>query len=73
MSSIGIIIVTYNSGSEIGACLDAALASGAEIVVVDNASRDNTIAEVSRRSVRLIVNQENRGFAAAVKSVALEP
>jgi GT2 family glycosyltransferase len=65
MSGIGIIIVTYNSGAEIGACLDAALASGAETVVIDNASCDNTIAEVSRRSVRLIVNQENRGFAAA--------
>ena len=40
MSDIGIIIVTYNSAAEIGACLDAALASGADIVVVDNASRD---------------------------------
>ena len=38
MTDIGIIIVTYNSAAEIGACLDAALASGAEIVVVDNAS-----------------------------------
>src|SRR5260370_39225366 len=66
MSGIGIIIVTYNSGAEIGACLDAAVASGAETVVVDNASRDNTIAEVSRRGVRLIANPGNRGFAAAV-------
>jgi len=66
MSSIGIIIVTYNSGAEIGACLDAAIITGAETVVVDNASRDNTIAEVSRRGVRLIANTGNRGFAAAV-------
>ena len=66
MSGIGIIIVTYNSGAEIGACLDAAILSGAETVVVDNASRDNTIAEVSRRGVRLIANAGNRGFAAAV-------
>jgi N-acetylglucosaminyl-diphospho-decaprenol L-rhamnosyltransferase len=66
MSDIGIIIVTYNSAAEIGACLDAALASGAETVVVDNASRDGTIAEVARRGVRLIANSENRGFAAAV-------
>jgi GT2 family glycosyltransferase len=66
MSDIGIIIVTYNSAGEIGACLDAALASGAETVVVDNASQDGTIAEVARRGVRLIANSENRGFAGAV-------
>ena len=58
MTDIGIIIVTYNSAAEIGACLDAALATGAEIVVVDNASDDGTIAEVARRGVRLIANPE---------------
>src|SRR5664279_4200407 len=66
MGDIGIIIVTYNSGEEIGACLEAAAASGAEIVVVDNASQDDTVAEVRRRGVRLIANAENRGFAGAV-------
>jgi N-acetylglucosaminyl-diphospho-decaprenol L-rhamnosyltransferase len=66
MSDIGIIIVTYNSAAEIGACLEAALASGAETIVVDNASRDGTFAEVARRGVRLIANSENRGFAGAV-------
>jgi N-acetylglucosaminyl-diphospho-decaprenol L-rhamnosyltransferase len=66
MSDIGIIIVTYNSAAEIGACLDAALASGADIVVVDNASRDGTMAEVARRGVRFISNPDNRGFAGAV-------
>src|SRR5579863_634758 len=65
MSAIGIVIVTYNSEAEIGASLDAALGTGAEIVVVDNASTDGTIAEISRRAVRLIANQVNRGFAAA--------
>lgn len=66
MSEIGIVIVTYNSAAEVGACLDAALASGAETVVVDNASSDGTIAEVARRGVRLIANADNRGFAGAV-------
>jgi hypothetical protein len=66
MSEIGIIIVTYNSAAEIGPCLDAALTTGADLVVVDNASHDGTIAEVARRGVRLIANGENRGFAAAV-------
>jgi GT2 family glycosyltransferase len=62
---IGIVIVTYNSGAEIGACLDAAIATGAEVVVVDNASSDETIAEVHRRNVRVVANADNRGFAAA--------
>jgi N-acetylglucosaminyl-diphospho-decaprenol L-rhamnosyltransferase len=66
MGAIGIVIVTYNSGAEIGACLDAALASGAEVVVVDNGSHDATIAEVARRGARLIANSANRGFAGAV-------
>jgi N-acetylglucosaminyl-diphospho-decaprenol L-rhamnosyltransferase len=66
MSDIGIIIVTYNSASEIGACLDAALASGGDIVVVDNASHDGTMAEVARRGVRFVSNPDNRGFAGAV-------
>ncbi|MEO8595308.1 MAG: glycosyltransferase family 2 protein [Candidatus Solibacter sp.] len=66
MAEVGIIIVTYNSAKEIGPCLDAALTTGAEIVVVDNASHDSTADEVSLRSVRWIANPENRGFAAAV-------
>jgi hypothetical protein len=66
MGDIGIVIVTYSSGAEIGACLDAAAGRGAEIVVVDNGSVDETAAEVTRRGVRLIQNSGNRGFAAAV-------
>jgi N-acetylglucosaminyl-diphospho-decaprenol L-rhamnosyltransferase len=62
---IGIIIVTYNSGAVIGDCLDAALLSGAEVLVVDNASADDTAAAVARRGVRLIANSSNHGFAAA--------
>ncbi|HUB77575.1 MAG TPA: glycosyltransferase family 2 protein [Bryobacteraceae bacterium] len=63
---IGIVIVTYNSRAEIGPCLDAALATGAEVLVVDNASSDDTANEVRRRGVRLLTNSTNRGFAAAV-------
>jgi N-acetylglucosaminyl-diphospho-decaprenol L-rhamnosyltransferase len=66
MTDIGIVIVTYNSQTEIGACLDAAVRTGAEIVVVDNASSDGTVAEVRGRGVRLVANRTNRGFAAAV-------
>jgi N-acetylglucosaminyl-diphospho-decaprenol L-rhamnosyltransferase len=66
MARVGIIIVTYNSAEHIGACLDAALAAGARVIVVDNASHDETRAAVTSRGACLIANQDNRGFAAAV-------
>ncbi|MGD0497582.1 MAG: glycosyltransferase family 2 protein [Bryobacteraceae bacterium] len=66
MAEIGIVIVTYFSEAEIGPCLDAALPSGADIVVVDNGSTDGTVAEAARRGIRVIANGVNRGFAAAV-------
>jgi GT2 family glycosyltransferase len=66
MSEIGIVIVTYNAETEIGPCLDRALASDAEVLVVDNGSADTTIAQVARRGARLIANSANAGFAGAV-------
>lgn len=69
MSRVAIVIVTYNSASEIGACLDALAGlseSEAEILVVDNASADATLAEVVARGARYIANSTNAGFAAAM-------
>ena len=66
MGEIGIVIVTHNSAAEIGGCLKAALASGAQVVVVDNASTDGTQVEVDRLGGHLVANPTNRGFAAAV-------
>jgi len=66
MTEAAILIVTHQSGDEIGACLDRALRASAEIVVVDNASTDDTCSQVAARGVRLIANSDNRGFAAAV-------
>jgi len=68
---VGIVIVTHNSADEIGPCLESAVATGAEVLVVDNASEDDTRGEVERRSVRLIANRSNVGFAAAVNQGAL--
>jgi GT2 family glycosyltransferase len=67
MARVAILIVTYNSDQEIGACLDAL--SGlpdVEILVVDNASEDSSRAEAARRGVRVLANSGNAGFAAAV-------
>jgi GT2 family glycosyltransferase len=64
--AVGIVVVTHNSEDHIGACLEAAATTDAELVVVDNASEDRTRDEVVRRGMRLISNTQNRGFAAAV-------
>ena len=66
MGGVGIVIVTYNSAGDIGPCLDAALATGAEVVVVDNGSSDETLSQVGTRKITLLPNRDNRGFAAAV-------
>lgn len=66
MSEVGIVIVTYNSESEIGGCLDAVLGLKADVVVVDNGSSDATMAEIARRGAQVIANSANRGFAGAV-------
>ncbi|MEP6715679.1 MAG: glycosyltransferase family 2 protein [Terriglobia bacterium] len=67
MSRVAIVIVTFNSAHEIEGCLDSLTAfDDLEIVVVDNASRDRTREKVSVRSIRLIANSGNAGFAAAV-------
>jgi N-acetylglucosaminyl-diphospho-decaprenol L-rhamnosyltransferase len=66
MGEVAIVIVTFHSAGEIAACLDSALATGAEVVVVDNASTDGTVDRVRQRGARLIANPTNVGFAAAV-------
>ena len=64
---ISVIIVTHNSEDQIGQCLEALENSGAEVVVVDNASTDETAARVRQfsASVKLIQAPRNLGFAAA--------
>ena len=70
------IVVTYNSGESIGACLEALTREDCEIVVVDNASADDSVRRVEEfvawSPVRLIANEQNRGFGAAVNQGARE-
>jgi N-acetylglucosaminyl-diphospho-decaprenol L-rhamnosyltransferase len=67
MARVAIVIVTWNSAGEIGACLDAlAGLEDVETVVIDNASDDTTRQEAAVRGARLIANSRNAGFAAAV-------
>ena len=70
------IVVTYNSGEAIAACLEALVREDCEIIVVDNASTDDTLRPVEDcakwHPVRLLANQQNRGFGAAVNQGARE-
>jgi N-acetylglucosaminyl-diphospho-decaprenol L-rhamnosyltransferase len=70
------IVVTHNSGATIGPCLEALARQDCEIVVVDNASLDATVQRVEEfvawHPVRLIANDQNRGFGAAVNQGARE-
>ena len=63
--------MTYNSDAVIGRCLDSC--RDLPVVVVDNASQDNTRELVERRkTVKLIANRTNRGFAGAVNQGVAE-
>lgn len=71
-----VIVVAYRSAAHLPACLDSLAASADglawETIVVDNASGDGTPELVRRHApeARLIVNESNRGFAAAVNQAA---
>ena len=69
--TVSIIILTWNSEREIGACL-ASLEQGlsafpSEVIVIDNGSQDQTCAVVqkTRPLAHLVCNAENRGVAPA--------
>jgi N-acetylglucosaminyl-diphospho-decaprenol L-rhamnosyltransferase len=67
VSAFSIVVVTYNSGTCIERCLLAASKWNAPVIVIDNASADDTVARVRQfPSVTLVENQQNEGFAAAV-------
>lgn len=68
--SASIVIVTYNSADSIRACLDSVLQYNqfsAEVIVVDNASVDDTRAIIGGYTGRItvILNDQNKGFSAA--------
>ena len=74
LPEVSVIIVTYNTADRIGECLSSVYADGGparEVFVIDNASTDGG-AELLRgrfSEVKLIENNENRGFAAANNQV----
>ena len=70
MPRCSVIVVTYNSGAQIEACLRALASQDCEIVVVDNASQDDTVARVRALArqipLQLLTISRNIGFAGGV-------
>lgn len=68
---LSVVIINWNTRDMLADCLDTVFAGlgnlQAEVIVVDNASADGSPAMIEERfaKVRLVVNQKNRGFAAA--------
>jgi N-acetylglucosaminyl-diphospho-decaprenol L-rhamnosyltransferase len=65
---VSVVVVNWNAGASLGHCLAslaADVASGVEVVLLDNASTDDSTAEAVRdRSwVRTVTSAENLGFA----------
>jgi len=69
-ASVGsILIVTYNSAGSIEICVRALVHDpNWEIIIIDNASQDQTVQLIKKHQprVRLVQNSSNAGFAAAV-------
>jgi N-acetylglucosaminyl-diphospho-decaprenol L-rhamnosyltransferase len=62
---ISVVIVTYNSARCIANCLQSVLKQRGvnfEVIVVDNASADETVRLVQSFPVRLVASKENLGF-----------
>ncbi len=64
---LSIIIVTWNSAADIDACLDSInFEQEFELLVVDNASSDETLQKLkARHHLLLITNERNLGYARA--------
>lgn len=69
--AMSVVVVSYNVAPLLACCLEAVLSEdlpgGREVIVVDNASTDDSAAVVRARfpAVRLVVNETNVGFARA--------
>ena len=65
MSRVDVIIVNWNSRHLLARCLASLAGSGANPIVIDNASNDGSEAAAQASGATLICNPRNLGFAAA--------
>ena len=80
---VSVVVVNHNAGSLLSECITSALMQAKEVVVVDNASSDGSIADlegdfasaISGDRLKIIRSEKNLGFAAGCNvggSVATE-
>ena len=69
MSSVSVIVVSYNARDALEQCLAAVTGRGHEVIVVDNGSTDGGLELVRERyqAVRLL-EEENRGYGAGMNA-----
>jgi GT2 family glycosyltransferase len=68
MPSVSVIIVNHNAGSLLTQCVYAALKQAQEVIIVDNASTDSSLADLTtlftaEDRLKLILTGRNSGFA----------
>lgn len=69
-SGVTIVVVNYNAGKLLEPCISLCLQQAGDVILVDNASADGSMDEVTRRfrgnsRLRVIRNSTNLGFAVA--------
>ena len=67
--TVSLIVVNYNAGNYLLACVSSALNQVDEVIVVDNASSDDSLVQLAAvfpgdRRLKIVCNRENLGFAA---------
>ena len=64
-AALDVVIVTHDSSATIDRCLERLTDPRLHVVVVDNGSRDDTVARVRARGVTIIGRPDNPGFGTA--------
>ena len=68
VAGVSVVIVNYNAGSLLRDCVESALGQAGEIIIVDNASSDASLAGLESLEgdsrLRIVRNRTNLGFAA---------
>lgn len=64
LAEVTLVIVSFNSGGVLGACL-ASLPAGVRVLVVDNASSDDSLAIAGRHGAEVVEATRNLGFGRA--------
>ena len=65
-------IPAYNAGESIAAVVERALPYAAEVVVVDDGSRDETAERAREAGATVVVHERNRGYGGALKTLFQE-